>query len=61
MNANNTHNNAGIQPKSSSPRSLAANAKPIITGTAAPVSVFGREASIHAFAEFVSICFSFMI
>jgi hypothetical protein len=32
-------------------KSLIANASPIITGTAAPVSVFGRAARTHAFNE----------
>jgi len=39
---------AGKTRKFSPPPNLQAHAVPIITGTIAPVSVFGRAASIHA-------------
>ena len=41
--------------------SLTANAPPIITGTAAPVRVFGLEANIHARKEFVFIVSAILI
>ena len=40
--------------------SLKARARPIITGTAAPLSVFGRAANIHAFMESFIISFDFI-
>ena len=40
--------------------SLKARAIPIITGTAAPLRVFGRAANIHAFMESFIISFDFI-
>ena len=58
------HNSAASQLNTSSPNcraSTEANATPIITGTAAPDSVFGRAANSHAFTELVSILSSSII
>jgi hypothetical protein len=41
--------------------SRSARAVPIITGTAAPVNVLGRDANIHAFKEFTFTLFSSII
>ena len=60
-NAKSRQSRAATQLKVSEPYSAAstyARATPIITGTAAPESVFGRAASNQALAELVSIFFS---
>lgn len=51
--ANSRHNTAGSRSKLPAE---AAEAQPSITGTAAPVSVLGRAASIHARKELVAVC-----
>ena len=52
MKAKRKHNIIGSQ-SGAKFESLTASAPPIITGTAAPVSVFGRAANTQAFKEFV--------
>jgi hypothetical protein len=55
MNAKRKHKTAGNQLNTSPSypkESVYANAVPIITGTAAPLRVFGRAAKSHALGEF---------
>ena len=59
MKANKKHKTTGIVLICHA-ESRRASAVAIITGTAAPVSVLGREASTQAFTEFVSTTLSFI-
>ena len=60
---NSRHSTAAVQLNTSPSyifASVQASATPIITGTAAPDSVFGRAANSHAFTELVLIIVSIL-
>lgn len=61
MKANSTQSIAGASLNAATPPSAKAIDNPIMTGTAAPASVFGRAASNQAMGEPAIICFSSFI